>query len=167
MCVRARVCVCTCVCMYKYILILSSDQIHLVFKIFFDHTPPLYELAASRDNILRVRGLEIAPDITKVRKTIVIMLLLCWQIFALFFYDAVALCFRFCILARSCRECSGYLRVHSRSTCSSLVPGGGGGESTWCILFAHARNYSKSHVVGLGTGTNMTINGSHEQHKPS
>ena len=34
-------------------------------------------------------------------------------------------------------------------------------------LFAYARNYSKSHVVELGACTNMTINGSREQHKPS
>ena len=36
---------------------------------------------------------------------------------------------------------------------TSLVPrrGGGGGESAWYTLFAHARNYSKSHMVELGT----------------
>ena len=52
---------------------------------------------------------------------------------------------------------------------SSLVPRrrGGGGESAWYTLFAHARNYSESHVVELGACTNMTINGSREQHKPS
>ena len=43
----------------------------------------------------------------------------------------------------------------------------GGGESAWYTLFAHARNYSKSHMVELGACTNMTINGSREQHKPS
>ena len=43
----------------------------------------------------------------------------------------------------------------------------GEGESAWYTLFAHVRNYSKSHVVELGACTNMTINGSHEQHKPS
>ena len=51
----------------------------------------------------------------------------------------------------------------------SLIPrrGGGGGESAWYTLFAHARNYSKSHMVELGACTNITINSSHEQHKPS
>ena len=51
----------------------------------------------------------------------------------------------------------------------SLVPRreGGGGESAWYPPFAHGRNYSKSHVVELGVCTNMTINGSREQHKPS
>ena len=40
-------------------------------------------------------------------------------------------------------------------------------ESAWYTLFAHAHNYSKSHVVELGACTNMTINGSYEQHKLS
>ena len=37
----------------------------------------------------------------------------------------------------------------------SLVPrrGGGGGESAWYTLFAHAHNYSKSRVVQLGACT--------------
>ena len=39
----------------------------------------------------------------------------------------------------------------------------GKGESAWYTLF----NYSKNHVVELGACTNMTINGSREQHNPS
>ena len=42
-----------------------------------------------------------------------------------------------------------------------------GEEKAPGTLFAHAHNYSKSHVVELGACTNMTINGSREQHKPS
>jgi len=34
-------------------------------------------------------------------------------------------------------------------------------------MFVHAHNYSKGHVAELGVCTNMMINGSHEQHKPS
>ena len=39
---------------------------------------------------------------------------------------------------------------------------GGRRKSAWYILFAHACNYSKGHVVELGACTNMTINGSRE-----
>ena len=59
--------------------------------------------------------------------------------------------------------------ARSNSRVISLVPrcGGGRGKSAWCTLFAHARNYSKRHVVELGACTNVTINGLREQHKPS
>ena len=50
--------------------------------------------------------------------------------------------------------------------CSYLAsfPGAEEGEerAPGTHLFAHARNYSKGHVVELGACTNMTINGSRE-----
>ena len=35
-------------------------------------------------------------------------------------------------------------------------------KEAWYILFAHVRNYSKAHMVELGSCTNMTIHGSRE-----
>ena len=59
-------------------------------------------------------------------------------------------------------------KLYSQNSSLASFPGAEEGEeSAWYTLFAHARNYSKSHMVELGACTNMTINGSREQHKLS
>ena len=52
---------------------------------------------------------------------------------------------------------------------NSLVPRRGGERerAPGYTLFAHTHNYSDGHMAELGACTNMTTNGSCEQHKPS